>query len=731
MKQVSVGYGDQPQTKPYFQRVHPSPIQLPEDEWVVATNRAREIVTTLSIADKKKLVMGIGRGNCVGNIQHVDTIPGFTGLCLQDGPTGVTFTENVTSFPSGLNAAATFDKTLILEYATAIGAEFRSLGVNVALGPMMNLIRAPAAGRNWEGPGGDPYLASIVASLLVRGIQSNGVIATAKHFIANEQEHFRYSSSSNVDKRTLMEVYAAPFEACVREGVGAVMCSYNRVNQVYACANSELVDGLLKTELGFQGFVVTDWGAKYSPMVADMIMPGGQPVLTGANTIATESETLDTLPESRLDDMTTRILASYFKLGQDKGYPSNTNISSWTPRTKNSYNPNYKLKHHADLAKRVAVASTILLKNNDPTEGGLPLTIGHNSFRIAVLGEDARLPSILNEITYQAKNDGTLAQGWGSGTVDFPYLISPVDGITFRAARHQNVHVSSSTDNDDLDHIRQTATDADVAIVFANANSGEELVVEGNQGDRNDLKLWHNGDAVIEAVASVNKRTVVVLHTVGAVDMPWINHPNITAVIFALLPGQESGNAIAQVLFGDVNPSGKLPFTIMKDRSEYAADVIYTSPDNIPQVTYTEGLYIDYRYADKFNLTPIFPFGHGLSYTTFRYLNLQIFRVHSNNPWSDLVIEVTVENTGFVHGFEVVQLYISYPKEADEPPKLFKGFEKVWVEVGGVSRVRITVSKSDVRVWHGSWVNIPGVYGFKVGASSRDIRLEESKRWGK
>ncbi|KAJ3066085.1 hypothetical protein HDU99_003961 [Rhizoclosmatium hyalinum] len=379
-------------------------------------------------------------------------------------------------------------------------------------------------------------------------------------------------------------------------------------------------------------------------MVADMIMPGGQPILTGTNTIATESETLDTLPESRLDDMTTRILASYFKLGQDKGYPSNTNISSWTPRTKNSYNTNYKLKHHADLAKRVAVASTILLKNNDPTEGGLPLTIGHNSFRIAVLGEDARLPSILNEITYQAKNDGTLAQGWGSGTVDFPYLISPVDGITFRAARHQNVHVASSTDNDDLDHIRQTATDTDVAIVFANANSVHTQ---------------------IEAVASVNKQTVVVLHTVGAVDMPWINHPNITAVIFALLPGQESGNAIAEVLFGDVNPSGKLPFTIMKDRSEYAADVIYTSPDNIPQVTYNEGLYIDYRYADKFNLTPIFPFGHGLSYTTFRYLNLQIFRVHSNNPWSDLVIEVTVENTGFVHGFEVVQLYISYPRDAD------------------------------------------------------------------
>ncbi|KAJ3022443.1 UNVERIFIED_CONTAM: hypothetical protein HDU68_009145 [Siphonaria sp. JEL0065] len=730
----------------------------PDDEWTVAAIKARDIVSNLSRQDKKTLVMGVGRANCIGNIAKVDAIPGFNGLCLQDGSMGVTFTENVTAFPSGLNAAATFDRSLILEYATALGAEFRHLGANVALGPMMNLARAPTGGRNWEGPGGDPYLASVSASLIVRGIQANGVIATAKHFIANEQEHFRHSSSSNVDKRTLMELYLPPFEACIREGVGAVMCGYNKLNQVYTCQNSELIDGLLKRDLGFRGFVVTDWGAAYSLHVSDMIMSGGQPILSTQTSNTTEYSTtestthkhqqkqLDELPESRLNEMAARILTSYYKLGQDVGFPNSSQISSWTPRQKNVYNYDYRFKHHAELARRVATASTILVKNNDAADGGLPIIIpGEDGgeggiripeqkqkkwFKIAVLGEDARLPTILNEYAYQAVSDGTLGQGWGSGTEDYPYLVSPLDGITRRVSEFRNVEVVSSLENDELDDVRETAENADVAIVFANANSGEELTVEGNQGDRNDLKLWHDGDDLIEAVASVNKRTIVVLHTVGAVEMRWVTHPNITAIIYALLPGQESGTAIAQVLFGDVNPSGRLPFTVLKNRQDYAADVVYTSSDETPQIHYTEGLYIDYMHADKNKIEPLYPFGHGLSYTKFRYSRLKIYKTNANDSWGDLTVELFVENIGSTNGHEVVQLYVSYPKEAEEPPKLLKGFEKVWIEVGGATIVKIVVKKRDVRVWHDAWVNVPGIYGFLVGASSRDIRLEGTRKWG-
>ncbi|KAJ3052622.1 hypothetical protein HDU99_008136, partial [Rhizoclosmatium hyalinum] len=253
----------------------PSKPLSPDHPWFPATQRAIKAVKTLSRDQKLELIMGIGftGGPCLGNTVTIESI-GFKGLCLQDSPMGVQLTDNVTAFPSGLNVAATFDKELMEQYGKAMGKEFRELGANIQLGPGLNLLRAPAGGRNWEGPGGDPYLASVSASLIVRGIQSNGVIATAKHLIANEQEHFRHSSSSNLDKRTLMEVYMAPFDACIREGVGAIMCSYNKLNQEYTCANSYLVNEIVKGDLDFRGIVMTDWYAIYDLNVSDLIMPG-------------------------------------------------------------------------------------------------------------------------------------------------------------------------------------------------------------------------------------------------------------------------------------------------------------------------------------------------------------------------------------------------------------------------------------------------------------------------
>ncbi|KAI8619306.1 glycoside hydrolase family 3 protein [Chytriomyces sp. MP71] len=703
---------------------------LPESHpWHASTQRARAAVATLSRAEKLNTIMGTGYagGPCLGNVPALPQV-GFHGLCLQDSPLGVRYVSNVTAFPAHINVAATFDAGLMERYGRAVGEEFRFHGVNVYLGPMMNLLRAPAAGRNWEGPGGDPYLAAVSASRIVRGVQAEGVIATAKHLIANEQEQFRITVSSNLDKRTLMEVYLPPFEACIAEGVGAIMCSYNRMNQVYTCADSELVNEIIRgPDIDFRGFVMTDWFAQYSFAASDLVMPGiyRTPLpwwtlggfLTRIPFFGSTwlGQTFEEISGDRLDDMVTHILAAYYQLGQDKAYP-NITFHSFSNRAKGQENRDYPFKKHAAIAREIAAASTVIVRND---HGVLPLqdTAG---VRVAIVGEDARAPKVLNEFDVRDGNDGTLAMGWGSGTADFPYLVSPFEGLSMRG---QSILFSSSFDNFDLDAVRATAVDADIALVFANADSGEIMsTVEGNPGDRLDLKLWHNGDAVIEAVASVNKNTVVVIHSVGPVDMPWFDHPNITGIVFALLPGQESGNALADVLFGDVNPSGRLPFTVLKSRDEYAADVLYDCKTDTPQVNYTEGLFIDYRHADKNGLTPLIPFGHGLSYTSYAYSNLDASA--SLSPWDTISVTVKVQNVGDSSGYEVIQLYVSYPEVANEPPNLLKGFERVWLNPGHSTNVTFNLSKKDLRVWgENGWENISGRYVFRVGASSRDLRL--------
>ncbi|KAI9347223.1 glycosyl hydrolase family 3 C-terminal domain-containing protein [Obelidium mucronatum] len=632
-------------------------------------------------------------------------------LCLQDSPMGVQQGTNVTAFPSGLNVAATLDKDLMEEYGKALGKEFRALGINVftsllsRVKPLLNTLDKIKGSIRvqvltfyaLQQAGGDPYLASISSSLIVRGIQSNGVIATAKHLIGNEQEMFRERSSSNIDKKTLMEVYMAPFDvkesnifqfqlpniglndytiknrhASEKES-GAIMCSYNKLNGIYTCANSELVNGIIKSpDLDFRsenpsGMVEMDAVSLSYSYSSDNFSPH-----------------IKQFPDDRLDDMVTRILSTYYHFGQDIGFP-NTTVDTFTEK-----------------------------KKGDST-----------SLKLAILGEDARAPKLLNEFPIHQGMDGTLAQGWGSGTALFPYLISgyfyfffisaewnlfffaelkPFEGISERAVESK---ISSMFDNNDIHQAQQLANEANVAIVFGSANSGELILaamnfVEGNWGDRNDLKLWHNADALIEAVAAVNKQTIVVLHTVGPVDMPWFNHPNITAVIYALLPGQESGSALADILFGDSNPSGRLPFTVFENRTQYAADVQYWSHQLTPQIDYSEGLYIDYRHAERFNITSVIPFGHGLSYTRFQYSDLQVSTIvphDSSTEFPDIHVSVLIENKGHVPGHEIVQLYIAYPEPAGQPKQILKGFEKVWVEVGKFVMVEFHLTPRDLRVW--------------------------------
>lgn len=423
------------------------------------------------------------------------------------------------------------------------------------------------------------------------------------------------------------------------------MCSYQQVNNSYACQNSLLLNHILKGELGFQGFVVSDWAAQHSGVGSalaglDMTMPGDATFLSGnsywgANlTIAVLN---GTIPQWRIDDMAVRILAAWYFVGRDKAAIP-INLNSWTLDTYGFQHfiasQGYTLVNqhidvrgeHSTLIRQIGAASTVLLKN---TNNVLPLT-GREKFT-GIFGSDAGdSPLGPNGCDDRGCGNGTLASGWGSGTANFPYLISPATAIQNEVLSKGGV-VQAVTDDWAAKQIAALARQASVSIVFVNADAGETfIVVDGNRGDRNNLTLWHGGDQLVQNVSSRCNNTILVLHTVGPVLLGnYSDNPNITAILWAGLPGEQSGNSIADVLYGRVNPSGRLPFTMAKAREDYGTGILYT-PNNgsgAPQIDFTEGNFIDYRAFDSKNITPVYEFGYGLSYTTFAYTNLKISKL--------------------------------------------------------------------------------------------------------
>ncbi|KAL0950917.1 hypothetical protein HGRIS_007674 [Hohenbuehelia grisea] len=508
-------------------------------EWAAAYTKAKAAVAKLSLSEKVSLATGVGwmNGPCVGNTPAVSSI-GYPSLCLQDSPLGIRFADKVSVFPAGINAAATFNRTLIRQRGVALGAEFKGKGIHVGLGPMMNLMRAPAAGRNWEGFGGDPYLSGEAAFETVTGMQSSGVQASAKHLINNEQEHSRETSSSNVDDRRQHEVYALPFLRSIQANVASIMCSYNQINGSFACENDKVLNGIIKGQFGFPGYIMSDWAATHSTTSVnaglDMTMPGdisfgsgttyfGQNLVNAVNS--------GSVPQSRVDDMALRILAAWYLLKQDSGFPA-VNFNSWNSGSGQHIDVQ---GNHGSLIRTIGAASTVLLKNKN---SALPLKTPKS---IGIIGNGAGASSRgINGYTDRGGTDGVLGQGWGSGTADYPYLITPLDAIKAKAT---GTTVSSSLSDTDLNAAGTTASGKDVAIVFIAANSGEAYItVEGNAGDRNDLAAWHNGDALVSKVASSNANTIVVVNTVGPIILEsWIDHPNVTALVWSGLPGQEAG----------------------------------------------------------------------------------------------------------------------------------------------------------------------------------------------
>ncbi|GKT62863.1 glycoside hydrolase family 3 protein [Colletotrichum tofieldiae] len=658
---------------------YPAPKGGISKNWAESYKKAGEMVSKMTLPEKVNITTGTGwmMGLAVGTTGPAVHV-GFPQLQLQDGPLGIRFADNATAFPAGVTVGATWNKELMYERGKAHGQEARGKGINVLLGPCVGpLGRLPAGGRNWEGFGADPYLQGIAAAETIKGIQEQGVMATIKHFVANEQEHFRQSwewglpnaISSNIDDRAMHELYAWPFLDAVKAGVASVMCSYNQVNNSYACDNSKLLNGILKDEMGFQGFVMSDWLAQRSGVGSalaglDMTMPGDGLFWANGKSLwgpeLTKAVLNGSVPVDRLDDMVVRIVASWYQLGQDdkKLFPNELpNFSSWTDDKMGTLAPGSKTpqeefevnkyvnvqSNHSDVARRVAAEGTVLLKN----ENVLPISRDgfidakrkrhEGKLKIGIFGEDAGPGNGPNYCKDRGCNQGTLGSGWGSGAVEFPYLVPPVEALK-KGFKSEKVELSEFLTNA-LPFKKDPSVlhDQDVCIVFANADSGEGFLSwDGIGGDRNDLKLQKGGDDLILQVAencgkgdgnAVGGDTVVVIHSVGPVEMErWIEHPGVKAVLYANLPGQESGNALADVIFGDVNPSGKLPYTIPKSLKDFGpgGQILYLPNGVVPQQDFSEGLYIDYRHFDKKEIEPRFEFGFGLSYTTFDFSNVVV-----------------------------------------------------------------------------------------------------------
>ncbi|OJA09073.1 hypothetical protein AZE42_06761 [Rhizopogon vesiculosus] len=725
--------------------------------WATAYEKAKNLMSDYTLEEKVNITTGVGWANglCVGNIPSNKNFPG---LCLEDSPLGVRFADFATAFPAGIQVASTWNRALMRARGLALGQEFKGKGVNIALGPMMNMGRIAQGGRNWEGFGADPFLTGESAYETILGLQQGGVQATAKHFINNEQEHFRTSESSNVDDRTQHEIYAHPFLRSVMAGVSSVMCSYNLINGSYACNNDKMLNDILKREYGFQGFVQSDWSATMSTLSAvaglDMTMPGDITFDSGDSYFGgnlTDYVNDGYISMARVDDMATRIIAAWYYLHQDENFPT-TNFNAFNSNDEvNNQHVNVQSDHYK-LVRQIGAAGTVLLKNEN---GALPLNKPRN---LVLFGSDAGPgKSGPNEFSDQGGSDGILAMGWGSGTADFPYLISPLEGIQERA-RQDGSSVFWDFDDWNTALASNMAFGQAVAVVFIDSDSGEDYItVDGNQGDRNNLTAWHNGDNLVLAVAAQNNNTIVVVNSVGPLIVePWIEHPNVTAVVWAGIQGQEAGNSIADVLYGVYNPSGKLPYTIAKDLADYSAQLVTEdSGSEFVTIDYTEGLFIDYRHFDQANITPRFEFGFGLSYTTFSYSDLDVSTLPSSDSdeqnlitaWGNgqaspiaegsstalwlhepaFQVTFTVTNTGSIAGTEIPQLYIHYPSSAGEPPSVLKGFTNVEITPGETEPISITLSRYDLSIWDvlaQGWRKPDGQISFSVGASSRDFKLQ-------
>ncbi|WP_433887723.1 discoidin domain-containing protein [Streptomyces sp. CA-111067] len=645
------------------------------------STRVAQLMGQMTLQQKVAMLHGTDDPDYIGKIDGIPSLC-IPDLNLEDGPAGVgDGLGGVTQMPSGMVSAATFDPQWEQAYGNAVGEEFAGKGVNVALGPTINIIRDPRWGRSYETFGEDPYLSGQMGAADIEGIQQKGVMAEVKHAAAYNIE--QPAGTVNVDARTLQEIYLPAFQTAIKQGgAAAVMCAYSNVNNEPSCQNPDILNKGLYQQAGFTGFVTSDWGGAHSTVESanagmTVEMPGGyyyadfliQAVQNGQVSQAT------------VDTMTSRVLTQMFRFGMFDKAPSGNNKALVTTPA------------HTAVARQGVEEGTVLLKNN----GVLPLNAGALS-SVAVIGQDA--------------GPGTQTIGGGSGTVTSSGTFTPVVGIQQRLAdTSAKVSYDEGTDPAAAAALARTS---DVAVVFASDNYGHE------EADNTSLNLPNNQDALISAVAAANPHTIVVLNNNSAILMPWLGQ--VAGVFEGFYDGQEYGRAIAALLFGDVNPSGHLPVTFPASLSQVPASTTAQWPGADGHVDYSEGLKVGYRWYDTAGSTPLFPFGFGLSYTNFSFGNLHVGAIADGKA----TVTATVTNTGSRAGAEVAQLYVADPASAGEPPHQLKGFQRLNLAAGASGTVTFTVSTHDLASWStsaGHWVAGAGTYQILVGDSSRNLPL--------
>jgi beta-glucosidase len=703
-----------------------------KDAKLAVEARVADLLHRMTLEDKVALLAGSGWMESQPNerlgIPAIKMADGPMGIRAWQGSSSVTNAANAlhitsTAFPAGLAMAATWDPELMAQQGKVIGQEVKALGRDMILGPTVNIARQPLWGRNFEGYGEDPYLASRLVIGYIKGVQGEGVIATVKHFAANNQEFERHRIDETIDERTLQEIYFPAFQAAVQEaGVWSVMSAYNKVNGQYCAENAYLLHDVLKKQWGFKGFVISDWGSTYSTAATvnagmDLEMPGGDPMKAWFAKPATQADgngagwltaekvlpaiSSGQIAAAAVDDNVSRMLRVMFTAGLfDKPHVGGGAVD--TPEQK-------------AVARTAATESIVLLKNAGDV---LPL-IAKSIHSVAVIGPNAAVAR---------------TGGGGSSLVRPSYTVTPLDGIRERAGNQvqasyaQGVSIPGEDAGKDSPaaqaRLRQeaaaAAAKADAAIVVV----GNAPSIESEGFDRKTLSLPAGQDELIQAVAKANKNTIVVINAGSPVAMdPWIDQ--VPAVLIMWYGGQEAGHALASVLFGDFTPSGKLPVTFPRKLEDTPSYGHYPG-DNL-HTEYAEGIYVGYRHFDRGNIAPLFPFGHGLSYTKFDYSDLKVTpdKLASGRR---VQVSVTVRNSGSRAGAEVVQLYLHDLKTSvDRPPQELKGFRRVMLTAGQTQSVTFTLDQRAMSFYSPAkhaWVAEPGGFEVLVGASSRDIRLK-------
>lgn len=671
-------------------------------------SRARE----LTLEERVQLLAGESHWKT-----HAAPSADIPSLFLSDGPHGLRKQEGAqdcmgiaesrpaTCFPTASALACSFDPELVERVGAAIGEEARRQGVDVVLGPGVNIKRHPLCGRNFEYFSEDPVVSGELGAAMVRGIQSRGVGACLKHFAANSQEHARMVSDSVVDERTLRELYLAPFEHVVRHArPWSVMTAYNKLNGVYCSEHEWLLREVLRGEWGFDGAVVSDWGAMSSSVASvraglDLCMPGPRRDHARALVEAVRSGELE---EGCVNEAASHIerLARRVKACQAEGSIGGAPALSLTDEE--------FYRAHADLAREAAAQSAVLLKN----DGVLPL---NPDAKVSVIGAFARMPRY---------------QGSGSSRIN-PKII---DNIWYRleqrgvAAEYTDGCDPTTGDADErqLLEAETLAARSDVAVVVA----GLPARYESEGFDRKLMVMPRGMRELIDRICAANPRTVVVLQGGAPMEMPWCDNP--AAILLMYLSGCQGGGAAVDVLVGDVNPSGKLAETWPVDLAQTALGATYPDMDN--EVLYREGPFVGYRYYDAVDVEPAFPFGHGESYTEFAYEGLEVKAHEGASTEGPLEFDVsfTLRNIGPRIGAEVAQVYIAPTSEVVPPPcpvQWLAGFAKIELEPGGERQVVLHLDETAFRKWDASlhrWRVYPGEYEVRVASSSRDIRLTAS-----